>query len=222
MARATNRGTARRKASRRHASWEPAAAEAAVRRTVELIDLDRRLSHLTWFEIGLPEERPTAIDVGRRRNRFATLGPETAAGRKTLSRVTRVRALTYLLREVRGLRASLTANGYLTVTELMRACRAFGSDPSPLRDHLHGCADRSDQAWSAMHDALAAEELLIETIKAVRSVPDPVPLLKPGHMRWLSLRQLASLSAAARYEFREHMLVLRLAAHYYETNPPQG
>jgi len=32
-----------------------------------------------------------------------------------------------------------------------------------------------------------------------------LPLRKPGQMRWLSLRQFARLSAAARYQFREDM-----------------
>jgi DNA-binding transcriptional ArsR family regulator len=186
-------------------------------------EIDRRLSHLTWFEIGLPEGPPTAIDAGRRRNRFATLGQEITAGRKMLSRVTRVRALRYLLSEVRGLRATLAAKGELTVTELTRADRAFGGDRSPLRDHLDGLARRLDQAWSALHDALTSEEaLLIDTIKTVRRVPDPVPPLKPGQMRWLSFRQLARLSAAARYQFREDMLVMFLAVHFYETKPPRG
>jgi hypothetical protein len=217
MARATKRGTARRKASRRRGSWEPAAAEEAVRRAITLGELDQRLSHLTWLEIGFLEEKSTAIDAGRRRNRFARLGPEIEAGRKMLSRRTRVRALTYLVREVRALRATLAAKGVLTASELMRAARAFGRDP------LHASADRSDQAWSALHDALATEEaLLVETLKTVKRVPDPVLPLKPGQMRWFSVRQLVRLSAAARYEFREHMLVLWLAAHFCETNPPRG
>lgn len=223
MATATKRGTARRKESRGHVSWGPAAAEEAVQRTMALSEIDRRLSHLTWFEIGLPEGPPTTIDAGRRRNRFATLAPEIAPGGKTLSRVTRVRALKYLLREVRGLRATLAAKGQLTIPDLTRAVRAFGRDPLPLRDHLHASAGRSDLAWLALHDALMSEEaLLIDTIKTVRRDPDAVPLLKPGQMRWLSLRQLARLSAAARYQFREDMLVLFLAAHFYETKPPRG
>jgi hypothetical protein len=218
-----SRGTTRKKSSSRWRSAELAAAEEFVRRASTLAELDWRLSHLTWWEIGLAEERPTAIAAGRRRNRYATLAPEISATRKTLSRLTRVRAVTYLLREVRDLRAKLIAEGQLTMTELTRAGRAFGPQPEALRKHLEASADRADQAWSALHDALATEEaVLVETLKTVKRVPDPVLPLRPDQLRWLTVRQLLRLLAAAQYEFREHMLVLRLAAHFYETNPPGG
>jgi hypothetical protein len=68
---------------------------------------------------------------------------------------------------------------------------------------------------SALYDALTTEEaFLVETLEAVQRVPDPVLPLKPGQMRWLSVRQLACLSAAARHELREHVLVLGLGAHF--------
>ena len=88
---------------------------------------------------------------------------ETAAGRTMLSRVTRVRALTYLLHEVRGLRA--------------RARREEAT-------HSYPVDVRSNQTSSAMRDALAIEEgLLVCTLKIVRRVPDPAPRLTVGQIR---------------------------------------
>jgi hypothetical protein len=218
MATRTNRGERHKKASDQR-SRERSAGEEVVGRAITLANLDRRLSSLTWSEIGLLVEGPTAIDAGRRRNRFAALGPEIAAGRNALSRPTRVRALTYLGQEVRGLRAKLAVNGRLTGTELARVGRAFGGPAGPLRDHLHGLAGRSDRAWAALDDALATEEAwLAQMLKVVQRVPDPVPPLKPGHMRWLSIRHLLRLWAAARHELRETTLVFTLAADY-ETKP---
>jgi hypothetical protein len=221
MARRPHRGTERNPAS--HHQGEVAAAAEVVRRVTTLADLDHRLSRLTWSEIGLADEGPTQVDAGRRRNRFAALRPEVAAGRTTLSRRTRVRALTCLLHEVGGLRAELAAKGRLTVPQLTRVRRVFGGHPGPLRDYFVGVAGPSGQASSTMSDALAIEEtLLVGILKVVRRVPDPVPPLKLGRIRWLSIRQLLRLSAAARHELREHMLVLGLAVHFCETNPPRS
>jgi hypothetical protein len=194
-----------------------------VRRAITLAELDHRLSRLRWSEIGLAEKGPTNVDAGRRRNRFAALRPEVAAGRTTLSRRTRVRALTCLLHEVRGLRAELAAKGRLTVPQLTRVRRVFGGHPGPLRDYFVGLAGPSGQASSTMSDALASEEaLLVEILELVRRVPDPVPPLKLGRIRGLSIRQLLRLAAAARHELREHMLILGLAVHCCETNPPRS
>jgi hypothetical protein len=218
MARRTTQSVAG-KASPPQASRQVRAAEAAVRRAMTLAELAHGLSRLTWSEIGLADQGPTPLDGGRSRNRFAALRPEVAAGRTALSRRTRVRAMTHLLREIRGLRAELAAKGWLTVTQLTHVRRVFGSYPDPLRDNFADLSGRSDQA-STMLDALAIEEgLLVVMLKMVRRVPDPVPLLDLEQIRRLSIRQLLRLWAVARHEFNDHMLVLGLAAHSYETNP---
>jgi len=72
-----------------------------------------------------------------------------------------------------------------------------------------------------MLEPLTIEEgLLVETLKLVRRVPDPVPRLTGGQIRGLSTRDLLRVLTAARHEQREHVLLLRLATHFYETNPP--
>jgi len=74
-----------------------------------------------------------------------------------------------------------------------------------------------------MRDALAIEEgLLVRTLKIVRRVPDPVPRLTVGQIRGLSTPQLLRLLTAAQHEHREHRLLLGLAAHFCETNPPRS
>lgn len=225
MASRTNRSPAGKRASTPQASWSVPAAEEALRQAIALAELDDRLSRLTWFEIGLAAEGPPSLEGGawRRRNRFAALHPDMAAGRTTLARATRVRALTYLLREVQGLRTELAAKGQLTVTQLTRARWVFGGHPGPLRDYFGSLAGRSGQTASAMLDALTIEEgLLVRTLKIVRRVPDPVTRLAAGRLRRLSIRQLLRLLTAAQHEQREHMLLLGLAARFYETNPPQN
>jgi hypothetical protein len=217
-----SRGTARKTGSPHRVLGQAAAAENALRQAITLAGLDHRLSRLTWFEIGLAVEGPTPFDgsAGRRRNRFAALRPEIAAGRTTLSRVSRVRALTYLLHEVRGLRAELGAKGRLTVTQLTRVRWVFGGHSGPLRDYFIDAAERSDQPSSAMRDALAIEEgLLVRTLKIVRRVPDPLPRLTVGQIRGLSTPQLLRLLTAAHHEQREYRLLLGLVAHFCETNP---
>jgi hypothetical protein len=145
-----------------------------------------------------------------------------AAGRTTLARTTRVRALRYLLREVQGLRAELAAKGRLTVPQLARARWIFGAHPGPLRDYFGSVAGRSGQTASAMLDALTIEEgLLVRTLKIVRRVPDPVTRLAFGRLRRLSIRQLLRLIATAQREVREGMQLLGLA-QFYETNPPRN
>ena len=121
-----------------------------------------------------------------------------AVGRTTLARATRLRALTYLLREVQGLRTELAAKGRLTVTQLTRARWVFGGHPGPLRDYFGSLAGRSGQTASAL-DALTIEEgLLVRTLKIVRRVPDPVTRLAAGRLRQLSIRQLLRLLATSR------------------------
>ncbi len=227
MASRTSRSPAGKRASQ--ASWSVRAAEEALRQAITLVELDDelddRLSRLTWFEIGLAAERPTPLDGGtwRRRNRFATLRPDGAAGRTTLARATRVRALRYLLREVQGLRTELAAKGRLTVTQLTRARWLFGGHPGPLRDYFASVAGRSGQTAPAMLDALTIEEgLLIRTLKLMRRVPDSVAWLAPGRLRRLSFRQLVRLLAAARRELREATLLFELAVRFCETKPPQN
>src|SRR5439155_9500111 len=108
---------------------------------------------------------------------------------------------TYHLHEVRGLRAELAAKDRLTVPQLTRVRRVFGGHPGPLRDYFVGFVGPSGQASSIMNDALATEEaLLVGILKVVRRVPDPVPPLKLGRIRWLSIRQLLRLWGAARHE----------------------
>jgi thioredoxin-like negative regulator of GroEL len=62
---------------------------------------------------------------------------------------------------------------------------------------------------------------LAQTLKIVRRVPDPVPRLAAEEMRRLSTGQLLRLVVAAQHEQREGMLLLELAAHFCETNPPR-
>ena len=224
MASRTNRNPTGKKASTRQASWSVPAAEEALRLAIAMVELDHRLSRLTWFEIGLAAEGPTPLDGGawRRRNRFAALQPDRAAGRTTLARATRVRALRYLLREVQGLRTELAAKGRLTATQLTRARWIFGGHPGPLRDYFGSVAGRSGQTASAMLNALTIEEgLLVGTLKIVRRVPDPVTRLAAGQIRRLSIRQLLHLLATAQREVREGTQLLGLA-HFYETNPPRN
>jgi hypothetical protein len=224
MARRPSRSTAGNGASPPGASWRTLAAEQPRRQAVTLAELDDRLSRLTWFGSSLAAERLAALDggLGRRRNRFAAGCPEIAAGRTGLPRATRVRGLTYLLREVQGLQAELAAKGRLTGTQLTRVRRVFGGHPGPLRDYFVGLAGRSGQASGAMLTALTVEEgLLVQTLKIVRRAPDPVPPLTAGQMRRLSIGQLARLLAAAHRGQREGLLLLGLAAHFYETNPPR-
>lgn len=220
-----NRGAAGKRAYPRQAPCQVPAAEEALRQTIRLAELDHRLSRLTWFEIGLAAERPTRLDrlPGRRRNRFAALHPEISADRTTFSRVTRVRALTYLLHEVRGLRADLTAKQQLTLAQLARVRWVFGGHPGPLQDYFVSSAGRSDQGASSLLDPLAVEEgLLVQTLKLVRRVPDPVPRLSVSQIRGLSTRHLLGLLTAGRREQNEHILLLGLVAHFYETNPPRN
>ena len=188
------------------------------------MELDRRLSRLTWFEVGLWVWRPTPFDRGaeRRRNRFAALRLDVMAGRTSLSRATRVRAVKYLLREVQDLRAGLAGKGWLTGIQLARLRWIFGGHPCPVWDYFVDLAGRSGQTSAAMLAALTIEEgRLVGTLKIVRRVPDPVPRLTAGQMQRLSTGQLLRLFAAAQREQREGMLLVGLAAGIYETNPPR-
>jgi hypothetical protein len=221
MGRRPSRKTAGSGASAPGASWRPA-AERVLREVVTLAELDRRLSRLTWFGRSLAAERLAPLDggVGSRRNRFEA--PEIAAGRTGLPRATRVRGLTYLLREVQALRAELAATGRLTATQLARLRRVFGGHPGPLRDYFVGGAGGSGPASGALLTALRIEEgRLGQTLKIVRRQPEPVPELTAGQIRRLSIGQVVRILTAAHREQREGLLLVRLAAHFYETNPPR-
>ena len=129
--------------------------------------------------------------------------------------------MTYLLHEVRGLRAELIAKQRLTLAQLTRARWVFGAHPGPIQDYFVSFAGRSDQGSSGLLDPLAIEEgSLVQTLKLVRRVPDPVSQLTVGQVRRLSIRGLLRVSPAARHGQRELVLLLRLAAHFYETSPP--
>jgi len=193
-----------------------------LREVVTLTELDQRLSRLTWFGSSLAAERLAALDggMGCRRNRFEA--PEIATGRTGLPRATRLRGLTYLLREVQGLRAELATKGRLTATQLARLRRVFGGYPGPLRDYFVGGAGGAGPASGALLTALRLEEgRLGQTLKIVRRAPDPVPDLTARQLRQLSNRQLLRLLAAAVRENREGLPLVRLATHFYETNPPR-